>query len=289
MALTINMTIPPLDINKNYMEYKASCKDYVEWIRTDYAKETNRCIQSSVAQFVNLVDVLRSRGVNITIDTPLADWAKEIEAAIPKDSSYVRNAAWLPMPAITSGENKICILNLVYPNDANEAMIVIGLNDPTKTYTIDWGDGNVETCKEGPNLSWQKHVYNYNTLNSVIVDAMYKQAMITVTATDTSFKTVKLNLPYSDAAPGPIYSHWADIIMAGANVQELEITSKGDSWTTNAAYLERFRYVGTNKVINYDKMFYNCPVLKEVDMTINSGAPGTSTMYDSCPQIIIKS
>ena len=289
MALTTNMTIPPLDIDKNYMEYLATCKNYTEWIKSDYAVETDRCIKSTIAQLINLVDVLRSRGVNITIDTPLSQWAAEIAATIPKDSSYIRNAAWLTMPTLSPAENKICILNLVYPNDANEAMIVIGLNDPTKTFTIDWGDGSVETCKEGPNLSWNRHVYNYNALNSKIVDAMYKQAMITVTAVDTSFKTVKLNKPYSDAAPGPIYSHWADIVMAGSNVKELEITSGGDAWTTNAAYLERFQYIGTNLVINYDKMFYNCPMLKEVDMKINSGAPGTTTMYDSCPQLIIKS
>ena len=55
--------------------------------------------------------------------------------SVPPLTPWVRNKAWLTMPAISSSDNKFAGLFQVYPNSPYLALNAAG------NYTVDWGDG----------------------------------------------------------------------------------------------------------------------------------------------------
>ena len=54
-----------------------------------------------------------------------------------KKEPYFRPADWLPLPKLTSEDQKIVGLHAVWPHDSNFCAIQVA-----GAYTVDWGDGS---------------------------------------------------------------------------------------------------------------------------------------------------
>lgn len=90
----------------------------------------------------------------------------KVEAAIEtprSEETWVRNPAWLTLPEVTASEQKFVGLYAVDPYDSTlRIQIDLDVNaaDPAGAlYTVDWGDGNVETF--GDNIA-ADHIYNFD-------------------------------------------------------------------------------------------------------------------------------
>lgn len=90
------------------------------------------------------------------------------------NETWVRPADWLPMPTITPGEQKVCMLVAVW--NGNNYMRIA----PTGTaYTVDWGDGSAPenfavNVPADHNFSWAGCAGTLTSLG-------YRQAMVTIT------------------------------------------------------------------------------------------------------------
>lgn len=94
-------------------------------------------------------------------------------------SSWIRNPEWLPMPEVLPTEHKMVILAAVFDTEVEYYGLVGGVPNG-QFYTVDWGDGIVET--NYGYLSTATHKYNFATLpESSLTSGGYKQAIITVT------------------------------------------------------------------------------------------------------------
>ena len=73
--------------------------------------------------------------------------------SVPPLTPWVRNKAWLTMPAISSSDNKFAGLFQVYPNSPYLALNAAG------NYTVDWGDGTAtENISSGVQAN---HLYDF--------------------------------------------------------------------------------------------------------------------------------
>jgi hypothetical protein len=97
---------------------------------------------------------------------------------VPAQSSgWVRNPDWISLPTITSLDNKLVALFLVFENEYN----VMTVNCTNLAADIDYGDGTTTTS----NGSVQSHVYDYASISGTVSQYYdgrnYKQVIIDIT------------------------------------------------------------------------------------------------------------
>ena len=126
---------------------------------------------------VQVNTTLPSEGVPVPPEPDPGSGSEPTLPPFPADPEpWVRPADWLPMPAITPGDQVFNGLFAVF--DANPNYVALTAEGD---YTVDWGDGTVEDVDGGVTA---EHDYDYSTYD-VAEDTLctrgYKQAMITVT------------------------------------------------------------------------------------------------------------
>ena len=97
---------------------------------------------------------------------------------------WVRPTEWLDLNV----PEKIIGLVSIYPGELNAAYnyvsFILGTTVNGSTYTIDWGDGNIETAVEDQD---QLHIYNYDDLPASTEYNGYRQARFEVTLNEGEF------------------------------------------------------------------------------------------------------
>lgn len=90
----------------------------------------------------------------------------KVEAAVEtfdSEETWVRNPAWLTLPEVTATEQKFVGLYAVDPHDSLLRLVfdldVNAADPPNGTYTVDWGDGTVETFNDNASA---EHTYNFD-------------------------------------------------------------------------------------------------------------------------------
>jgi hypothetical protein len=97
-------------------------------------------------------------------------------------STWVRPSDWLAMPTVSPTENKVVILNPVFDTDNEIVKFQMSTSNAT-SYTVDWGDGIVESFTSN---SLAQHTYTYANISaSTISSRGYKQVLIVITPTNT--------------------------------------------------------------------------------------------------------
>lgn len=197
---------------------------------------------------------------------------------------WTRPADWLTLTDPTIGQEKIVLLCLVQPHDANFLAFTI-----SGAYTVDWGDGtstvNVASgVKTSKVLLWAS--YSGGTLTS----RGYRQAIITITPqagqsfTSIDFSVAHATPPAASGYPSPIL----DMVVAGPSITSMQIgTGAG-----NAQYhrnMERFRFVGTNAILTMTTGFQNCTSLRTFAATNGQGydlwlgsCSNATSMFNNC-------
>jgi surface protein len=195
-------------------------------------------------------------------------------------NTWTRNPGWLTVPTIGS-EEKIYFLIAVDDNDSNITSFTL-TNLVNVNYTVDWGDGTVESRTQG---SYWNHTYDYASINPATEVDGYRQVLVSITP-ETEGVTTSLKM---DFAFGGV-----SVADQSSNILEMHINLPN----TSTFYLsgtsqrhDRCEYVkvyGWNTQ-SYAGAFLRYRGLRKVDLpaTPTSNTPNsTATMFSACRSLI---
>lgn len=198
---------------------------------------------------------------------------------LPVSETWQRPADWLPMPTITPGEQKHCMLFAVW-NGNNYVRLA-----PTGTaYTVDWGDGNApENVASGVavdhNFAWAD--YSSGTLTSL----GYRQAMVTVTPQGAGqFLTFPLTAKHASAASntpiGLLDWEWS------SPTSSLPVPD-GSSSVQPARYLQHVKAWSASTTGSAANTWRSLPALRSVEGFDLTTFTSTSLMFSSCSALLV--
>jgi len=170
---------------------------------------------------------------------------------------YTRPADWLPIDHLVSvGDQKIVGLVAVFDNSSNYITF-----RGKGAYTIDWGDGSA--AENIADNTKAEHNYDYADLSSATECSRgYRQAIITITPQAGQNLTWALFYDRHSAtsATGVKNYGWLDIRMSAPELTTMYV---GYNAVGNqvAKRLEKFNFLGTNKIASMDYVFYGCSAL----------------------------
>lgn len=189
-------------------------------------------------------------------------------------SGWTRPSDWIPMVDQTADENKIQILNAVFDDESQFAAVQVSVN--TGTYTVDWGDGTVETVTSG---TAKQHQYTYSTLGN-LCSRGYKQALITITPTTTGayFTVVSSITPSNTGVTTQV--NFLDMFVS-ATYSSLSYTMQ-----PYCRLLERFwMFSGIARAATAGISFNNCNSLRVISPLDITGANNVSQMFGGCYEL----
>jgi hypothetical protein len=223
-------------------------------------------------------NAIETKGVTVG-SAPLADYASkilEIEGGggpvfpDPEPTPWVRPEDWLPMPEILETEDKIAILVAVYNDTSN----IVGFNcivTNSSTYTVDWGDGIVETL-----TGFAQHNYNWDDVDSTSLTSRgYRQAMIIITpASGESFTTFRSSIRFGMMPVDGYVQPFLEMSLncpgepnTSLSFSNLNITA-ANAW---ACLLESIKIRGQNLFQGVDGFLAHCYSLRKVDLISGPG------------------
>ena len=203
----------------------------------------------------------------------------------PKENDYVRPSDWLPIP-ITSGDiDEIYILNGVGNNCINKLYLYIG-----STFTIDWGDGTVETYSQSSTIS---HTYDYNDLpeSSWTNHNMTRQALVHITANRGAITQVYFSSSSYSYTNADGYSVQFNNSNCSTDIYEIKgnvsscTCSVSSSTSINHLKLESFVWIGNITSSGFN-MFIKCTSLQKVSFDA-SNMTSLSSIFMDCKSLRI--
>lgn len=198
-------------------------------------------------------------------------------AAIPTGGTgeYVRPSDWLVIPMLTATDQKFVGLHAVFPDANYVALSAAG------AYTVDWGDGTVESISAGVTAQHEYNSATYDTSNTTLCVRGYKQAMVTVTPqVGQSFTALNLQIRNSEllAVSG---TAWLDVSVAGASLATLTI---GGTTPVVHSLLEVFTSI-KNVVSTFTNFFSTCSALSSVPVLDTSSGTNFQQMFSAASSI----
>jgi hypothetical protein len=210
------------------------------------------------------------------------DWSQEYYEAVYAyaQASWVRPTEWLAMPEMTASDQRIAMLVAVKDNDMN----VVWFNITASAgFTVDWGDGVVESFGSANVTVGHKYQYSDADLTDTSATLGYKQAMVDITISSgniTKFQINQDNPPTGLFATGYTYSSSFDyaqdikeIKCSLPSVSSNPIYFGGAVAINMAEKVTCLAYGGTSA----NSMFNNMPMLQIIDMNLS-----IMTDYASC-------
>lgn len=185
---------------------------------------------------------------------PTADGAMFTATVCPIPvNEYIRPADWLDLPTISAGEQKVVGLHAVWDLQFNPAALQVSLVDPSGTYKVNWGDGNIDTGIASGVTA--EHAFNYADLSSSTDTTRgYRQSIITVEPEGAhEFSIFTTNTLHSATAAGTA-SGWLDASIVSDTITTLANVFDALG-SQRSVYLEKFEYVGTCIATSTNAMF----------------------------------
>lgn len=197
----------------------------------------------------------------------------DLAYSAPVISQYNRPSAWLSLPSVTAGSQRIVGLHAVYDHDANFVAFRIRGN-----YSVDWGDGTSNTYADNTVAYKTYTSATYAGLTSPVYEN-YKTLIITITPqAGSTFTVIDFNQKHNQ--PGLVNGYgsgWLDMRVAGSLINDFTFSSETGSPVVRHPLLEQFEFVGTNAVTLWYATFFWCTALKNV-VSLYTGA-GTYMRY----------
>lgn len=223
---------------------------------------------------------------------------------LPVSETWQRPADWLPMPTITPGEQKHCMLFAVW-NGNNYVRLA-----PTGTaYTVDWGDGtapeNVASdVAVDHNFAWSG--YSAGTLTSL----GHRQAMVTITPQGAGqFLTFPMvTAKHASAAAGtstglldyewssptcaiPNFDHFNNNAQPHRYLQHVKAwsacTIRGyNTWFYQTIALQSVEGLELTSITTASQMFYNCTSLLTGPALSLASCTTTANLFSSCSRMV---
>lgn len=194
-------------------------------------------------------------------------------------SSYVRDSDLLPIPTITSSEQKCALL--IHISDDNSNFLALSA---AGNYTVDWGDGVTENFASGVSAY---HTYNYATFdpsNTTLTANGFKQAIAIITPqAGQNLTSVNLTIRSTSAAIANVYSQpIEEVYISSPNLSSLTITGASAS---SAVYCRKTKYVNlinSGTISSFASLFQNMLNLQGVDIGTTASITNLNSMFSNC-------
>jgi surface protein len=205
--------------------------------------------------------------------------------------------AWPALDDLTSTDNVFTGIYGVEDHDSNFVSILIVVS--TGTWSVDWGDGTVETGLAS-NVK-RDHLYNYSSIAATPIDG-FKPVVVKVTTSGGNMTTINLQQKHSQAGlPTSSFScNWLDIALNASLCSTLNISSSTLPLTklkkakiynhadtslgifSSCYALEDVNLFDTQNVTSMAGMFQNCYSLKKVPLFDTRNVANMSNMFFNC-------
>lgn len=223
---------------------------------------------------------------------------------------WTRPLDWLAMPDVTSAMDVFHGLLAVYEHGRNAVALQATVSGAA-TYTVDWGDGTVETVTSG---TAAEHSYTYASLPASSLSSRgYKQALVTVRPSSGGVITVFDVQRRAAGERAVAYTvPWLDIVASLPSVTTFS-SAFGSSGTVSLRLLERadfrhttgvctsfanafrtcsglrvFRYSGSlAAVTTFTFAFSECSSIQSVSLSgITSACTTLASLFSSCSGLV---
>jgi len=214
---------------------------------------------------------------------------------LPADAKYdvndqwSRPTEWLDLNVPDGVPEKIIGLVAVFPNErAAQNYVTFNLDtDDSSPYTVDWGDGNVETV--GSNVT-VTHIYDYDDLPASTEFRGYRQAVFEVTLGDGVVFGGNVGQINFDI-DGPYITNATLAYRAGPNILDLFVSSS-NATTHTINYSRPMRMVeqieirntSSNRLTQPERLYCGCRSLRSIPFVPyirNAGSESyVRTFYD---------
>ena len=190
-------------------------------------------------------------------------------------STWVRPADWLNLP--TASANTVRGLHAVFNNTTNFATVRMQTSNGA-AYTIDWGDGIVESAASNTII---QHNYVWSNVSSAtITSGGYRQALVTITPpSGATFSYANFGDKYSSGVTIPattrFSSGWLDMNINLPNLTSGQRLLVGSN-SIRHGFLERVNITSWGAITSSSNMFSSCAALRE----INSAQWNTTAITD---------
>jgi len=219
---------------------------------------------------------------------------------------WVRPFDWLPMPTVTSAEQKFVGLHAVIEDSDNYC--AFRFTTSAGDYQVDWGDGVIETFASNVTAEHQYNFDTYDVGNTTLSTRGYKQAMIVVTPVSGNLTICNFQLRYvTSPVQNQLYSTgFLDMILSMPNaiIQGQSIVLGGGTQVRHS-YCERvqilnigactiftdlfrefralqtFSLPDTTQITLTNSMFLNCNALKRVPLFNTENVTSFATMFNN--------
>jgi len=221
---------------------------------------------------------------------------------------WVRPFDWLPMPTVTSAEQKFVGLHAVIEDSDNYC--AFRFTTSAGDYQVDWGDGVIETFASNVTA---EHIYNYSTYdvgNTTLSTRGYKQAMIVVTPVSGNLLTCNFQLRYvTSPVQNQVYSTGfldmivsmpnattgVSIVLGGTTVrhsycERVQVLNIGACTSFSALFqefraLETFSLPDTSQITNFLIMLGQCQSIKKVPLFNTENGTIFNNMLQGCTSL----
>ena len=195
----------------------------------------------------------------------------------PHARAWVENPDWLNIPNIEELDRVVglCAINEYSTFFSFSVTTVPGSNTISEGFTVDWGNGEVDTYASGAVV---EYLYDFNTVEDY--NGLYKQAIVTIKPTgDDHLDTVDFNVAHTEPGLNSLYnSPWLSVRSESPYIKNIYWGHE----TTFALYhrnLEKV-YLDCPSITNYDYMFATvCSGLREVDIVSGNGISFVGTFF----------
>lgn len=182
--------------------------------------------------------------------------------------------AWPALSDLTSTDNVAEGIYGVDETDSNYVSVLVAVS--TGTWSIDWGDGTVETGLTSNVKS--DHLYDYASIIATPVDGL-KPVKVIITTSGGNITTLSLQQKYTlTGLPTAAFRiNWLDFSVNATSMTTLNV---GGS-TVTLHKLERCKIYGHNTT-SMASMFANCFSLQSVPLFNTSAVTNMSSIFSGC-------
>jgi surface protein len=188
---------------------------------------------------------------------------------------WKRPSDWLPMPTISSSEEKVAILVYIKDFSANFIAFTCAGN-----YNVDWGDGSSENVSSGVKAE-HEYTYSDGDLNSTVTTDGFKMAIIIITPQGgANLTSVNFTQVHSACPQNEVMSPIWEIKMSCPNVTSFGL---GNSTATSnyVKTLVFFEALNLSSFVSTSYMFAYCESLKYIKLDLFNPSTG-ATMFSGC-------
>lgn len=188
---------------------------------------------------------------------------------------WVRPSDWLPLPNVSSSEQKMVGLVAIFDTDSEFLAFTA-----TGNFTVDWGDGSAtENISSGVTA---QHKYTYSSIsNSTLCSRGYKQVIVTVTPqAGQNFDSVSLDKRHSSASAQVQSSGWLDITCSCRAASTSGFSSTGA--VSRSTMLEQCTILNGGSRTSCASMFTACCALQSIPLFNTASVTNMSYMFNLC-------